>query len=150
MNSKFFIVVLATIILIACWLFFATNSSYQEAIKSRFYYEVGNYAKSYELSQNAYKKDIYNKMAYTVMMQSEISLKYVKFIDSANEYLEQISKLSKQEEIDKVDKNRIRMMCEIVLEDYERLKPSNLTNKDIQNEAKELRDKFAKLKGELF
>ena len=150
MNNKLFVVVLASAILIACWTFFAINGSYQEALKSRFYYEIGNYEKAYELARIAYEKDIYNKMAHTVMTQSEISLKYVKFIKDANEYLERISKLSEKEEISKIDANRIRLMCEIVLEDFNRLKPSNLTDKGLQNEAKGARDKFAKLKKELF
>ena len=150
MNNKLFIVALASAILIACWTFFAINGSYQEALKSRFYYEIGNYQKAHELALIAYEKDIYNKMAHTVMTQSEISLKYVKFIKDANEYLERISKLSEKEEISKIDANRIRLMCEIVLEDFSRLKPSNLTDKGLQNEAKEAKDKFAKLKKELF
>ncbi|WP_172200006.1 hypothetical protein [Campylobacter sp. RM16188] len=150
MNNKFFIVLLATAIIVGSWVFFATNSSYQEALQSKFYYEIGNYKKAHELAQKAYEKDIYNKMANTVMKQSQIALKYTRYIEEANEYLEQILKISKSSEVSKVDTNRIRIMCEIVIEGYDKLKPSTLTPKDIQDEAKDMRDKFVKLKEELF
>lgn len=150
MNSKFFIVVLATAIIVASWAFFATNGSYQDALQSKFYYQIGNYQKAYELAQKAYEKDIYNKMANTVMKQSQIALKYTKYIEEANSYLEQILNISKAKEIGKADTNRIRIMCEIVIDGYDRLKPSTLTPKDIQDEAKDMRDKFVKLKEELF
>lgn len=150
MNSKFFIVVLATAIIVGFWAFFATNSSYQDALQSKFYYEVGNYDKAYELAKKAYEKDIYNKMANTIMKQSEIALKYTRYIKQANSYLEQISRISKSNEVGKTDTGRIRIMCEIVIEGYDGLKPSILTPKDIQEEAKDIRDKFVRLKQELF
>ncbi|MDO5045706.1 hypothetical protein [Campylobacter sp.] len=150
MNSKIFIVVLATSIIVGCWLFFATNSSYQEALQAKFYYEVGNYDKAHILAKKAYEKDIYNKMANTVMKQSRIALKYTRYIKEANDYLEQILKISKAKEVSKADASRIRIMCEIVIEGYDKLKPSTLTPKDIQEEARDMRDKFVKLKEELF
>ena len=42
------------------------------------------------------------------------------------------------------------MMCDIAVSDYDLLKPSNLTDPDLQKEAKMIRDKFLTLQKELF
>lgn len=148
--NKTYLVIISILVLIGFWAFFATNSSYQEALQARFYYEVGNYKKANELAKNAYEKDAYNKMAYTILNQSQIALKYEKFINQANEYLDKISAISKTQNIQKQDISRIKLMCEIVIKDYESLKSSRLTPNSIQNEARDMRDKFLQLQKELF
>jgi len=41
-------------------------------------------------------------------------------------------------------------MCDIAVSDYAELKPSNLTDLGLQEEAKQIRDKFLTLQKELF
>ncbi len=150
MSSK--VVVLAIgALLAALFISFVTLSpSYKNALKAKFYYETGDYETAYKLSKSAYNKDIYNKLAHTVMVQSEISQKYALYIARSNDYLEKIQKISKSGKVSKANLDKIRMMCEIAVSDYDLLKPSNLTDPDLQKEAKMIRDKFLTLQKELF
>lgn len=150
MSSK--VVVLAIgALLAALFISFVTLSpSYKNALKAKFYYETGDYKTAYKLSKSAYNKDIYNKLAHTVMVQSEISQKYALYIARSNDYLEKIQKISKSGKVSKVNLDKIRMMCDIAVSDYDLLKPSNLTDPDLQKEAKMIRDKFLTLQKELF
>ena len=84
------------------------------------------------------------------MVQSEISQKYALYIARSNGYLENIQKISKSGKVNKVDLDKIRMMCDIAVSDYDLLKPSNLTDPSLQEEAKIIRDKFLTLQKELF
>ena len=136
MSSKVVVLSIGAL-LAALFISFVTLSpSYKNALKAKFYYETGDYETAYKLSKSAYNKDIYNKLAHTVMVQSEISQKYALYIARSNDYLEKIQK--------------IRMMCDIAVSDYDLLKPSNLTDPDLQKEAKMIRDKFLTLQKELF
>lgn len=150
MSSK--VVVLAIgALLAALFISFVTLSpSYKNALKAKFYYETGDYETAYKLSKSAYNKDIYNKLAHTVMVQSEISQKYAVYIARSNDYLEKIQKISKSGKVSKANLDKIRMMCDIAVSDYDLLKPSNLTDPDLQKEAKMIRDKFLTLQKELF
>ena len=150
MSSK--VVVLAIgALLAALFISFVTLSpSYKNALKAKFYYETGDYETAYKLSKSAYNKDIYNKLAHTVMVQSEISQKYALYIARSNDYLEKIQKISKSGKVSKVNLDKIRMMCDIAVSDYAELKPSNLTDSDLQEEAKRIKDKFLTLQKELF
>ena len=150
MSSK--VVVLAIGALLAA-LFISSvtlSPSYKNALKAKFYYETGDYETAYKLSKSAYNKDIYNKLAHTVMVQSEISQKYALYIARSNGYLENIQKISKSGKVSKVNLDKIRMMCDIAVSDYAELKPSNLTDSDLQEEAKRIKDKFLTLQKELF
>ena len=150
MSSK--VVVLAIgALLAALFISFITFSpSYKNALQAKFYYETGDYETAYKLSKSAYNKDIYNKLAHTVMVQSEISQKYALYIARSNGYLENIQKISKSGKVSKVNLDKIRMMCDIAVSDYAELKPSNLTDSDLQEEAKRIKDKFLTLQKELF
>ena len=65
-------------------------------------------------------------------------------------YLKNIQKISKSGKVSKVNLDKIRMMCDIAVSDYTELKPSNLTDLGLQEEAKQIRDKFLTLQKELF
>ena len=119
MSSK--VVVLAIgALLAALFISFVTLSpSYKNALKAKFYYETGDYETAYKLSKSAYNKDIYNKLAHTVMVQSEISQKYAIYIARSNDYLEKIQKISKSGKVSKVNLDKIRMMCDIAVSDYD-------------------------------
>ena len=150
MSSKVVVLSIGAL-LAALFISFVTLSpSYKNALKAKFYYETGDYETAYKLSKSAYNKDIYNKLAHTVMVQSEISQKYALYIARSNGYLENIQKISKSGKVSKVNLDKIRMMCDIAVSDYAELKPSNLTDSDLQEEAKRIKDKFLTLQKELF
>jgi len=150
MLSKIVLVVLATIFLLSGVFYFTTDSSYQDAFEARFYYFIGNYEKAQKFAQKAYIKDPYNKMAFTVLVQSKISQEYVDYIETGNRYLAKIDKISSKKEYKDSDRARIKLMCEIMLGDYKKLSPTKLTSQDLINDAKEINDKFKQLYEELF
>ena len=150
MSSKTVVLSIGALLAAAFISFITLSPSYKNALGAKFYYETGDYETAYKLSSSAYHKDIYNKLAHTVMVQSEISQKYATYIARSNGYLENIQKISKSGKVSKVNLDKIRMMCDIAVSDYAELKPSNLTDSDLQEEAKRIKDKFLTLQKELF
>ena len=150
MSSKTVILIIGALLAAIFVSFVTLSPSYKNALGAKFYYEMGDYETAYKLSKSAYHKDIYNKLAHTVMVQSEISQKYALYIARSNGYLENIQKISKSSKVSKVNLDKIRMMCDIAVSDYAELKPSNLTDSDLQEEAKRIKDKFLTLQKELF
>ena len=150
MSSKTVILIIGALLAAIFVSFVTLSPSYKNALGAKFYYEMGDYETAYRLSKSAYHKDIYNKLAHTVMVQSEISQKYALYIARSNDYLENIQKISKSGKVSKVNLDKIRMMCDIAVSDYAELKPSNLTDSDLQEEAKRIKDKFLTLQKELF
>ena len=150
MSSKTVVLSIGALLAAVFISFITFSPSYKNALQAKFYYEVGDYQTAYKLSKSAYHKDIYNKLAHTVMVQSEISQKYALYIARSNGYLENIQKISKSGKVSKVNLDKIRMMCDIAVSDYAELKPSNLTDSDLQEEAKRIKDKFLTLQKELF
>nr|WP_314179996.1 hypothetical protein [uncultured Campylobacter sp.] len=150
MSSKTVVLSIGALLAAVFISFITFSPSYKNALQAKFCYEVGDYETAYKLSKSAYNKDIYNKLAHTVMVQSEISQKYALYIARSNGYLENIQKISKSGKVNKVDLDKIRMMCDIAVSDYDLLKPSNLTDPSLQEEAKMIRDKFLTLQKELF
>ena len=150
MSSKTVILIIGALLAAIFVSFVTLSPSYKNALGAKFYYEMGDYETAYRLSKSAYHKDIYNKLAHTVMVQSEISQKYAIYIARSNGYLENIQKISKSGKVSKVNLDKIRMMCDIAVSDYAELKPSNLTDSDLQEEAKRIKDKFLTLQKELF
>ena len=150
MSSKTVILIIGALLAAIFVSFVTLSPSYKNALGAKFYYEMGDYETAYRLSKSAYHKDIYNKLAHTVMVQSEISQKYALYIARSNGYLENIQKISKSGKISKANLDKIRMMCDIAVSDYKELKPSNLTDSDLQEEAKRIKDKFLTLQKELF
>ena len=150
MSSKAVILIIGALLAAIFVSFVTLSPSYKNALGAKFYYEMGDYETAYKLSKAAYHKDIYNKLAHTVMVQSEISQKYALYIARSNGYLENIQKISKSGKVSKVNLDKIRMMCDIAVSDYAELKPSNLTDSDLQEEAKRIKDKFLTLQKELF
>ena len=149
MRAKLVAVFLPIFIIVAGWLFFETNGSYQLSFKAKFYYEIGNFDEAFKLSQRALELDNYNKMASTLVNQSKIALKFIAYINYGKKYLEDIKQMS-QNEVSNADRERIRLMCEIMIEGYSQLQDSPLLDSDLKNEAKNMRENFVKLKNKLF
>ena len=149
MRAKLVAVFLPIFIIVAGWLFFETNGSYQLSFKAKFYYEIGNFDEAFKLSQRALELDNYNKMASTLVNQSKIALKFTAYINDGKKYLEDIKQMS-QNEVSNKDRERIKLMCDIMIEGYSQLQDSPLLDSDLKNEAKNMRENFVKLKNELF
>ena len=130
-------------------LFFYSDNSYKLALEAKFYYESKEYEKAINLSQKALELDAYNKMASTTLNQSKAAMKFSSYIKNGKEYLERIKKMSKNG-VSKADNERIKMMCDVMIEDFESLKNSALLDDELKSEALKMKEAFAKLKNELF
>ena len=130
-------------------LFFYSDNSYKLALEAKFYYESKEYEKALNLSQKALDLDAYNKMAATTLNQSKAAMKFNSYIKNGKEYLERIKKMS-QNSVSKADSERIKMMCNVMIEDFDDLKNSALLDNELKNEALNTKEIFVKLKNELF
>ena len=130
-------------------LFFYSDNSYKLALEAKFYYENKEYEKAINLSQKALDLDAYNKMAATTLNQSKAAIKFNSYIKNGKEYLDRIKKMS-QNGVSKADNDRIKMMCDVMIEDFESLRNSALLDDELKSEALQMKEAFAKLKNELF
>ena len=130
-------------------LFFYSDNSYKLALEAKFYYENKEYEKAINLSQKALDLDTYNKMASTTLNQSNAAMKFNSYIKNGKEYLERIKKMS-QNGVSKADNERIKMMCDVMIEDFENLRNSALLDNALKDEALSTKEIFVKLKNELF
>lgn len=145
MNSKLMIPLIALSLILAMAVYFLVNPSYEKSIRAKYYFETGNYKEALELSKEAFSIDVYNRMAATVMAQSITSLKYVKYNDSAKEYMKQINEIATHEFISDADKAKIKMICEIMIGSYVKLAPSVITDKKLVEQSAKYHQKFEKL-----
>lgn len=145
MKPKVLISVVAAVLLFIMGAYFLINPSYEKSLKAKYYYEIGEYREAYSLAKEAFSIDVYNRMAATVMAQSNTSLKYVKYIEDAQKYMKEIDSIAEHEEISNADKAKIRLMCEIMLSAYIKLAPSVITDDALVALAAKYHDKFEKL-----
>ena len=148
MKNKLSIFI-AIFLIVLFGLFFYSDNSYKLALEAKFLYENKEYEKALNLSQKALDIDIYNKMANTVLNQSKAAIKFSLYIKNGKEYLERIKKMS-QSSVSKADSERIKMMCDVMIEDFDDLKNSALLDNELKNEALNTKEIFVKLKNELF
>lgn len=126
-------------------IFFFTNPSYQRSLEAKYHYEMGDYKEAYTLAAEAFSLDVYNRMASTIMAQSKTSLKYVKYLDQAKEYLTLINQIANQESIDDSQRAKIKLMSEIMVESYRKLAPSVITDKQLVQEAAKYHQQFEQI-----
>ena len=145
MNTKIAFPAIAVFLLLIMGVYFLVNPSYQKSIQAKYYYEMGDYNEAYTLANEAFSLDVYNRMASTVMAQSKTSLRYVKYIDMAEEYMSKINEIAKHESITDADKAKIRVMSAIVIDSYVKLAPSVITDTDLVKEAATYHKNFEQL-----
>ncbi len=141
MLSKIYLIVFVIVLFGGSLYYFTFNSSYQNSIQARVYYFLGNYESAYELAKVAYEEDSYNKMANTVMTQSAIAKEYEAYIEQGNDYFEKIDEISSKIDYTESDKVRVKMMCEVMIESYENLVPSTMTEESLQKASKKMQKK---------
>ena len=143
MNKN--ILFLAIFFLFAMAVYFITNPSYEKSLEAKYYFEIGDYEESYTLAKEAFSYDVYNKMASTIMTQSQLALKYVKYINDSKKYINDIEKIVSKDEITQADKAKIKIICEIMVDRYKKLVPSVITDEELIKTALKYHDKFRKL-----
>ena len=145
MTSKALILGMAFTFLMIMGGYFLVNPSYEKSITAKYYYEIGEYDESYFIAKEAFALNVYNRMASTVMVQSQIALKYVDYINLAEKYMLEINEISLHETVSNADKAKIRIICEIMLGSYVKLAPSVITDKKLVEESAKYYKSFEKL-----
>ena len=145
MKPKILMPVLALSILFIMGVYFLTNPSYEKSIRAKYYYEIGDYTQAYSLAKEAFGLDIYNRMAATIMAQSNTSIKYDNYNKDAQNYMAIIDEISLHENISEADKAKIRLICEIMMSGYIKLAPSVITDSGLVEKTAIYHDKFEKL-----
>ena len=145
MKSRLFIPLIALFLLFMMVVYFIANPSYEKSLRAKYYYETGDYKEAYSLAKEAFGLDLYNRMAATIMTQSQTSLKYVSYIDDSKKYMKSIDEIARKDSISDADKAKIKMMCEIMLSAYIKLAPGVVTDDKLVKQAAEYHNKFEKL-----
>ncbi|QOY54269.1 hypothetical protein HUE87_10365 [Candidatus Sulfurimonas marisnigri] len=125
--------------------FYLLSPSYEKSLKAKYYYEVSDYKEAYNLAKEAFSLDVYNRMAATIMAQSQNSLRYVRYNDDAKKYTKVIDEIALHEDISDSDKAKIRMICNIMISAYIKLAPSVITDKELVAQSAKYYDMFEKL-----
>ncbi len=145
MKTKILLPAIAIGTLLIMALYFLINPSYERSLAAKYYYEIGEYKEAYSLAKEAFSMDVYNRMASTVMVQSQNSLRYVKYNDMAKKYMQDIDEIALHKDISDADKAKIRLICGIMIDSYIKLAPSVITDKDLVTESADYHQKFEKL-----
>ncbi len=119
------------------------NDSYRLSVEARYYYESGKYDEAYEKAKKAYILDPYNRMAFTVYTQSQIAKKWVSFLKDAQKYFEKIEAIANKENLTDKERLKVKIMLEIILDEYKNLTHSMLVNEDLKQKV-EIQYKKAK------
>ena len=125
--------------------YFLLNPSYQRSIEAKYHYEMGDYKEAYALANEAFSLDVYNRMASTIMAQSQTSLKYVAYIEQAKAYMTEINTIAQNDSISDANRAKIKLMSEIVVSSYTKLAPSVITDKKLVEEASSYHKNFEQL-----
>ena len=121
-QGKFWWLVSFGIVLLML-LYFAFNPSYERSLQAKFYYTLGDYKTAHRLAAEAFDLDKYNRMAATIMTQSQAAVKFIEYIDQAKSYMKQISAMAEADAISDADKAKIKIMCEIMIDSFVKISP---------------------------
>ncbi|MDD5716400.1 MAG: hypothetical protein PHW64_01235 [Sulfuricurvum sp.] len=147
MLSKWLIIVIATVLGLGGWILF--HPSYQKSIESRFFYTLGHYDQAYALAKESFELDPYNRMASTIMAQSQIALKYVYYNAQAEKYKKEIRRIAAQKNVTPQERAKIKMISTIMVDSYSKIAPSVITDEGLVANAAENYKQFKMLHDEL-
>ena len=131
-------------------IYFSFNKSYILSLEAKYYFEIEEFDKAYKKAKEAYILDPYNKMAFSIYTQSQIAKEWQNFINDAKEYFKKIREITNKQNITKKDKLKIKIMLEILIDQYKSLKKSLLINKNLKQKAKEEYLKIRRIYEEVF
>jgi len=145
MRARVLLPSLATGFLLIMGVYFLANPSYEKSLSAKYYYEIGEYHEAYDLANEAFSLDVYNRMASTIMAQSKTALRYVEYVDMAKKYKKDISEIALQKDISDADKAKIKLICEIMIDSFIKLAPSVITDKELVAESARYYKSFGEL-----
>ncbi len=130
--------------------FFGFNDSYKYSMEARVKYFMGDYEEARALAKKAFDIDPYNKMAFSILAQSKISAQMAEYVKEADNYLQKIDALTNKENFTRRDKLKIKMMTEIMIEKFNKLNPTVLTDKELYAECIKRYEQFKTIHEKLF
>jgi len=139
------LITLTVIVSLLVLFFFMFSDSYKYSIEAKLKYAMGDYQKAIELASKAFELDPYNKMAFSILAQSKISIKFLDYINDAQEYLKKIEYLSKKKHLTEADRIKIKMMTEVMIGRFKKLSPTVMTDKTLYEKSKKLYQEFVKI-----
>jgi len=77
-------------------------------------------------------------MAFTIYTQSKIAKEWQNFINDATKYFKKIEEIANKPTITKEEKEKVRIMLEIIMDEYKTLKDSPLIPQELKEKAKKL------------
>jgi hypothetical protein len=136
-------------------LYFAFNPSYERSLQAKFYYTLGDYKTAHTLARESFALDSYNRMAATVMTQSQTALKFVDYIAEAKRYSADIAAMADAETISGADRAKMKLICEVMMESFVKISPirrdgrSVVIDRALIEEAKGYYEQFVALHAKL-
>ncbi len=125
--------------------YFAFNPSYERSLEAKIYFALGKYEKAQKYATEAFELNSYNRMAATIMTQSQTAMKFVNYNNQAKQFKEQIATLAQKDDITEAGRAKIRTMCLIMMDEYTKIAPSVVIDKALVDEAKQHYEEFLKL-----
>ncbi len=132
-------------LLVLMGVYSAFNPSYERSIEAKFYYAIGEYKSAHKLAKEAFELDSYNRMAATIMTQSQTALLFVDYIAEAKKYMKDISSLAEAASISEADRSKIKLICEIMIDSYVKISPTVLTDEELVQESRYYYEQFVQL-----
>ncbi len=145
MSYRYIWLIVSFSLLLVMAVYLIINPSYEKSFEAKYYYHMGDYKKSLTLSKEAFALNVYNRMASTIMAQSQISLQYAQYIQQAKKYMKDINTLAHKDALSDADKAKMKLMSEVVIDGYVKLSPSVVTDKKLVEEAAYYHNEFVKL-----
>lgn len=151
LKTKIGFILLLLVLSIAVYFYYIFDKSYVLSAEAKKYYKAGDFKEASELAQRAYDLNIYNRMAFTVLVQSQESIKWKRYIDETKKYIRFIETVSYKEDIPRSDLIRIKMICEISIANYGKLNQNNMMiDPFLKKDATRLHNEILAVKHELF
>ncbi len=144
MLKKVLYLLVFSVLLIVLFLFGFTDS-YRYSLEAKVKYTLGNYKEAMSLAKRAYELDPYNKMSFSILTQSKISMKFLDYIEDSKKYLKKVDAISKKVNLDDKDTIKIKMICEVMIGRFKKLAPTVLTPKELVEKSKKYYEEFKQI-----
>jgi hypothetical protein len=135
--------------LVGAVLYFEYNPSYKLSMEAKFYFTLSDYERSYQLADEALKIREYNTMAFHIKTRSQFALDVMDFNREAKDFEAKILSIIKSGSISKGDKNRVKMMSDVIISKYNNLSLNLVDDKDLTDEAQKHFSNFEKINREV-
>jgi len=151
LKTKIIFLLFFLILCVSIYFYYTLDKSYVLSTEAKKYYKSGDYKEAYELAKKAYDENSYNRMAFTLVVHSKKSIEWEKYIKETEKYLKFIDELSYKESISKSDRSRIKMICDISIENYTKLKKdAMLIDPSLKDRAERLHERILAINKKLF